>query len=160
MCSSLAPSVLDVVGGFGLKKPFRLCCPFSAGVPLVGVVMDLDRLSGRLVDVSPSDRFLFVLFAEFAGGTGGAGLGEGCDGKVDAVATSSATCCSKASCSVAEGTSAKFVNGCSSLCSPIDEWVVWAFGREGLRENISLIFLRRSNSGINLPDSGRRSFME
>ncbi len=155
------PSVVDAMGVLGLKKPFRLCCPFPADTPVAAVETDLVRLRGRLVDVSPKDRFLLVLFAGLAGGTGEAGFEEDCDGRGVEGAIKVATCGTTASCDTVEGTSGTSVNGLWPLCGKIDDGVHGcAVGREGLRENISLIFLLRSNSGISLPDSGSRSFIE
>ena len=156
----LVLSVVGVVGIFGLKKPFRLCCPFPVDIPFAVVETDLDRLRGRLVDVSPRDRLLLTLFAGLAGGIGEAGWEDGCGGREGAVAIEVATCGSTISCRTVEGNWEISVNSLSRLCAVVDDWVLCAVGREGLRENISLIFLRRSNSGINLPDSGSRSFIE
>lgn len=159
----LVPSVADVVGIFGLKKPFRLCCPFPVDIPFIAVGPDLDRLRGRLLDVSPRDRLLLMLVAGLAGGMGDAVFAGICGGRVGAVITTLATCCSEGSGGTVEGVSdtcVNGVNGLSRLCNEVDASVLCADGREGLRENISLIFLRRSNSGINLPDRGSRSFIE
>lgn len=154
------PSVADAVGILALKKPFRLCCPFPADTPVAAVETDLVRLKERLVDVSPKDRFLLVLFAGLAGGTGEAGFEEDCNGRVVSGATKVATCGSTASCDTAEGTAGTLGKDLSPPCGKVDDWVLCAVGREGLRENISLIFLRRSNSGTSLPDSGSKSFVE
>ena len=155
-----SPAVLSAAGVFGLKKPFKLCCPFPVVVACADVDTDLERLRGRLVEVSPRDRLLLVLFAGLAGGAGEAGLGEDCGGRACAVARDDATRRSTASCNIVEGGSAASADGVSLSSSRDGDSVLGAVVTEGLRENMSLMFLRRSNSGISLPDSGWRSFIE
>lgn len=130
---------------FGLKKPFRFCCPL-AGVLSPELTLDFERFSnGREVSLF---RDLFLEFGVADGTVSGIDLGLGL------------------SCTAFEAPSASAEGGCVLLGPSFVSSVTGVFGAslpgvvDGFRKNMSLIFLRRSNSGISLPDRGNIFFGE
>jgi len=145
--SSTEPSVLAVEESvFGLKKPLRLCCPFAAAEG-AGAEDGFVRFTGLLVVASGLLRFLMLTDGERAGR--GAMLGE------MEVETGMPLC----RVCVADGLASGAVFVIASSVEELVALVLCDCGSEGLRANMSRIFLRPTNSGMSLPDKGNGSVL-
>jgi len=129
---------------FGLKKPLRLCCPFPV-VAKAALAADLVRLAAGGVYVSS----LWDRLEPIGSWTS--------DVPWPRLVLFKATWASEFSLSVDDG----FEFDVESRLLSFGAGAAVPFpALDDLRKNISLIFLRRSNSGINRPDNGNTSVVE
>lgn len=131
-----------------VKKPLRLCCPLLFAGAAWTETPDLERLRGLFVDVAAEDLFLPA--------TGGmVSVTVVCPLARGAVGRSAWGIWSLLKPTIssifASSPSSTPARGAAVLCD---------FAKGGFLVNMSLMFRRPSNSGINLPDIGSMSFVE
>lgn len=143
--SCVPPNAVPLLAdAFGLKNPFKLCWPLLDAATATAVEPDFERLRVLTDDASVRGRFFAVddmvlnvsgdVLAPVAGGAG-------------AVSLSSTSTVSTFGPKVP-------AVGIALVVSLLADC-----GAEGLRENMSRMLLRPSNSGISFPDIGSISFM-
>lgn len=128
----------------GAKKPLRLRCPEAVADKFDVADPDFGRFEVLGFDDSATDRFLPAVNGEL----------EGMEG------VEAETLCFSPVCSVdVSGFERPVVAGCMSefLSSSTVPFILCDCCIDGLRANISRMFLRPTNSGMSLPDIGSRS---
>ena len=144
-CSDTLPPVFGLGVAFEVKKPRKLCCPLTAVERGFDATPGFMRLGVLLGATSVEDRFRFGDGNGLAGVVAPSELGERA-----ALAVGVESLVTVPSLFFADGASSNPDFKTIALCNS---------GTEGLRANISPMFLRPSNSGISFPDNGNKSFL-
>ena len=138
----------------GLKKPLRLCCPLPADCVDTRVLVGLVRLEGLEDGISVDGLFaacgLFKPVDDFELFAGGDEVSNSCVWGGVANISPSTSLSSLRPCAEED----------SLLPSATGEPLLVSGARESFLANMSLIFLRLSNSGISFADNAGMSFVE
>lgn len=126
---------------------------------LVLVAIDLERLNVLVPLVSLRGRLLVVLSALLFIAAGDPGVANGWHG-LGTIAVGGIRGSSRVSCNILKEIADSVIDGLTGDRPVSGGCSVCLVDGELVRVNMSLILRRRSNSGINLPERGGRSFIE